>query len=521
MDRGLALVRLNRLVEARQELTKALRLCRRQASPRRVAIALEYTGEYHLANGDSARAATALRRALAIANRIAPEGDIVPEVRRRQAEVALARANAEEALEIARDADQRAAKLGDRYERATALRVEGQALRELNQDAEAIRILREALAILEDLGETFERDRILRMLGDSVDDDETDRPATSGLSARESCQPADQSGVTSKKEVHILLRKYGMIGKSRALVDVMREAANIAPLQIPVLIQGETGTGKELLARAIHKLSRRPRKPLVAFNCATCPPDLLDAELFGHQRGAFTGAHVSRLGLVRSAEGGTLFLDEIGEMREESQARLLRLLDSGEVRPLGSDRMRRVNVRIVAATHVDLEDRIRLKLFRRDLFFRLAGIRLVLPPVRQRRGDLRELIDYFVEEAREKIRSGFAGFSEEVIEKMERYSWPGNVRQLRLEVHRYAALAREGVPIDEWTPSDDEQLAGGLMDRDEAAVILKDPAKLRQFAVDSGGQVADMARSLGVSRAHLYRTLKRLGISLSDLRKKV
>jgi DNA-binding NtrC family response regulator len=310
-----------------------------------------------------------------------------------------------------------------------------------------------------------------------------------------------------------------MIGKSRALVDVMREAVHIAPLQIPVLIQGETGTGKELLARAIHKLSGRPRKPLVAFNCATCPPDLLDAELFGHQRGAFTGAHVNRLGLVRTAEGGTLFLDEIGEMREESQARLLRLLDSGEVRPLGSDRTKRVNVRIVAATHADLEDRIRTKQFRRDLYFRLAGIRLVLPPLRQRPGDLRELIDCFVTEARDKIRPGFAGFSERIIDKMERHSWPGNIRQLRLEVHRHAALAQEGVPIDEWTPSDDDQPAGGLLDREEAAAILKDPAKLRQFTMDSGGQVADMARSLGVSRAHIYRTLKRLGISLGDLRK--
>lgn len=205
-------------------------------------------------------------------------------------------------------------------------------------------------------------------------------------------------------------------------------------------------------------------------------------------------------------------------MREESQARLLRLLDSGEVRPLGSDRTIRVNVRIVAATHADLEDRIRLKQFRRDLFFRLAGIRLVLPPLRQRPGDLRVLVDYFVKEARVTIRPGFAGFSEKIVDKMERYSWPGNIRQLRLEVHRHAALAQEGMPINEWTPSDDEQLAGELMDPDEATAILKDPAKLRQFTLDAGGQVADMARSLGVSRGHIYRTLKRLGISLSDLR---
>lgn len=511
-DRGLALVRLNRLNEARQELAQALRLCRRQASPRRVAIALEYTGEYHLTTGNYPRATAALRRALNIANRIAPEGDIVPEVRRRQAEVALGLEKAEEALEIARDAEERASRLGDRYERATALRVQGQALSELGRDKEASDTLRHALTILEDLGETFERDRILHLLGE---------PEEEQLCVAESQQATGDS--TSKStftssDAHRLLRRYGMIGKSRALIDLMRETAHIAPLEIPVLIQGETGTGKELLAHAIHKLSKRPKGRMVAFNCATCPADLLDAELFGHEKGAFTGANANRLGLVRSAQGGTLFLDEIGEMREESQARLLRLLDSGEVRPLGSDKTVRVNVRIVAATHADLEDRIRQQQFRRDLYFRLAGIRLVLPPLRHRPGDLRELVEHFVNEARQKIRPGFAGFSELTLRKMENYDWPGNIRQLRLEVHRHAALAHDGVAVTQWTPSSEDQLVWDQLDPEEASATLKDAARLRQFMLDTPGTTQHLARVLGCSRSHLYRTLRRHGISIADLK---
>jgi len=298
----------------------------------------------------------------------------------------------------------------------------------------------------------------------------------------------------------------------------MRQVEQIAPLRIPVLIQGETGTGKELFARAIHNMSGRPKGRLIAFNCATCPVDLLDAELFGHAKGAFTGAHQERLGLVRSAEGGTLFLDEIGELREDSQARLLRMLDSGEVRPIGSDRSLRVDVRIVAATHVDLGARIRVHRFRRDLYFRLAGIRLDIPPLHERAGDITELVNYFVLEARQRVRSGFAGFSKNALKMMEGYEWPGNVRQLRLEVQRHAALAEEGVPIDTWSPCGIRHELKIPIEEMEAGLILEDPGLLREFMLNAGGQVPKAAENLGVSRGHLYRVLKRLGITLGELR---
>jgi DNA-binding NtrC family response regulator len=517
--RGLALVRNGRVEEARVELARAIRLSRRQASPRRLAIALEYTGELHIATRQFGRAAHALRRALAIANRIAPEGDIVPEVRRRQAEIALGLAQNDEALGIARDAEQRALRLGDRYERATTLRVQAQALRALQREPEAVAALRQGLSILDELGETFERDRFLKLIGEILPDEETTAEEPPAGTRTETARTSARSkGVPTSKEVRRALDEFGIVGKCRALTDLMRHAIQIAPLDLPILIQGETGTGKELLAQAIHKLGRPPKAPLIAFNCATCPPDLLDAELFGHSKGAYTGAHSNRLGLVRSAESGTLFLDEIGEMREESQARLLRLLDSGEVRPLGSDQSMRVKVRIIAATHADLSARIREQRFRQDLYFRLAGMHLILPPLRNRSGDVRELVDVLVREARETIRPGFVGFSDRVLAAMERYSWPGNVRQLKHEILRVAALAPEGVPVDTWTPSDGGELKPPFLEREKAGEILDDPERLRAILRDHKGQMADVARALGVSRGHLYRVLRRAGISVKEVR---
>ncbi len=510
-DRGLALVRLNRLSDARNELARSLRLCRRQASPRRVAIALEYTGELHLATGRYDRAATALSRALAIATRIAPEGDIVPEVLRRLAEVALGRGLADEALRIARDADDRAARLGDRYERATAIRVQGEAMRALGRQDEASERFDSALEILEDLGETFERDRVLRLLDPAPQQDEETPRTKQQAPKRRSHSPA-------QAELLQLVAQHGMIGSSRPLLDVIRQAALLAPTQLPILIHGETGTGKELLARAVHAMGTSPEGPFVAFNCATCPPDLLDAELFGHSRGAFTGANANRLGLVRSAQGGTLFLDEIGELREESQARLLRMLDSGEVRPLGSDQSISVRIRIIAATHADLKERIRQRRFRPDLYFRLAGIRLILPPLRDREGDLRELVQHFVHEARRAVRPGFSGFTDAVLSKMETFHWPGNVRQLRNEILRLAALAPEERPIDAWDPPDDTETTILPLSRDESARVLRDRDRLSRMIQESEGDMSGTARLLGISRGHLYRVLRQKGIDARSLR---
>jgi DNA-binding NtrC family response regulator len=508
-DRGLALVRLDRADEARLDLAKSLRLCRRQASPRRTAIALEYTGELHLASHNYVRARAALRRALDIANKIAPDGDIVPEVLRRQAEVALALGDVGEALDLAKDAGARAERYGDRYEHATALRVQGQALRSLGKGESGEQVLRSALAILEELGETFERDRILDLLGE-LDDGAIETPLSHTVPT--ATPQVGSAGPLDRRHLQELARRHGLFGSSRRLMDVMRDAFQVSSLNIPVLIQGETGTGKELLAQAIHRMGRWGQGPMVAFNCATCPHDLLDAELFGHTRGAYTGAVSSRTGLVRAAEAGTLFLDEIGELKEDSQARLLRFLDSGEVRSLGSDETKRVQVRIVAATHVDLEERIRRNRFRRDLYFRLTGLRLVLPPLRERRSDIKELIARFTDEARSAIRPGFAGLSRLSIIAMERAQWPGNVRQLKSEILRLAALTPDGVIVDNWAPQETTLTCGLIDDIGDPSLVLEDPRRLSELLRKCDGRVADVATVLGVSRGHVYRVLKQLGI---------
>jgi DNA-binding NtrC family response regulator len=511
-DRGLALVRLGRTAEARVELSKSLRLCRRQASPRRTAIALEYTGELHLACGNNARATGALRRALAIANRIAPDGDIVPEVLRRQAEVALAVAAPDDALRIATDAAERAERYGDRYERATALRVQGQALYALEREVEGEKLLRFALTILEELGETFERDRILAILGE-LDTEPADPAFAEPLPTDpQNPRPADSERPLYHSEIRRIARRHGLFGSSRKLMDVMREAYQVASLDIPILIQGETGTGKELLAQAIHQMGRWSKGPLVAFNCATCPSDLLDAELFGHKRGAYTGATSNRTGLVRSAEGGTLFLDEIGELREESQARLLRFLDSGEVRSLGSDETVRVKVRILAATHVNLEKRVDARRFRRDLYFRLTGLRLVIPPLRERRSDIRLLIARFTDEARDTIRPGFAGLGEAALRAMEQAWWPGNVRQLKAEVMRLAALTPSGKLVNDWSQPSLGRSPEHHVSPQDAALVLSDPVRLSKMLMSYEGRVADVATALGVSRGHVYKILKLHGL---------
>lgn len=519
-DRGLALVRMGRVQDARADLAKSLRLARRQASPRRLAIALEYTGELHLTSGTFYRASEALRRALAIANRIAPDGDIVPEVLRRQAEVALAVGDLAGSTSLAGQAAEKADRLGDRYEHATALRVQGQILQLQGEIQSSRATLRKSLEVLEDLGETFERDRILKLLedpeeiasrtvGEEVPSAETGHPQISTA--------ASTTTTTATKDILALLRKHGMIGSCRALVDMMREVSQVASLDIPVLVEGETGTGKELVARAIHEMGQWSRGPMVAFNCATCPTDLLDAELFGHTRGAYTGAFIRRDGLVRTAMNGTLFLDEIGELREESQARLLRFLDSGEIRPLGSDGAYCVRVRVIAATHVNLEERIRDRRFRRDLYFRLAGLRITLPPLRERRGDIRQLVAHFVDEARRTMRPRFAGISEKVILAMESAEWPGNIRQLKSEVQRLVATAPDGVIADHWVPADGAGTAD-MPDRDEALQILSDAEELRRFLIEHDGRVVAVAKLLGVSKGHLYRVMKRSGIDISTLR---
>jgi two-component system NtrC family response regulator len=254
------------------------------------------------------------------------------------------------------------------------------------------------------------------------------------------------------EEVHTLRaslnEKYGfenILGRSAALLQVLDTTARAARTNSTVLIRGETGTGKELLARAIHFNSARKVKPLITINCSAIPKELLESELFGHTKGAFTGAVADKKGKIEMADRGTLFLDEIGEMPLELQVKLLRLIQEGEIEKIGSEVKNQVDVRIIAATHRDLQAMIEDGTFREDLYYRLAVIPVVLPPLRERVEDIPELVEHFFRKSQEKIGRPHLTLSPALMPYFTRYRWPGNVRELQNVVERIAVLARGDV----------------------------------------------------------------------------
>ncbi len=251
---------------------------------------------------------------------------------------------------------------------------------------------------------------------------------------------------TGAKEIAALnVERFGeLVGSTPGMQKIFALLARIAPRAISVLITGETGTGKELVARAIHDKSPRRDRPFLAINCSGMPDSLLEGELFGHERGAFTGADKARAGLFADADGGTLFLDELGEMSPAMQAKLLRVLEDGEVRPLGSSRTRKVDVRVVAATRAALVRDVNEGRFRSDLFFRLAKVHVELPPLRERTEDIPAIVARLMERC--GWQDGFARISAESWERLTRYDWPGNVRELNNIVERAFALD-DGGPV--------------------------------------------------------------------------
>jgi transcriptional regulator with GAF, ATPase, and Fis domain len=239
----------------------------------------------------------------------------------------------------------------------------------------------------------------------------------------------------------------GMIGTGRKMQQINRLARLVAPRDTAVLIVGETGTGKELVARGIHELSRRSRGPFVVVNCAAIPESLLEAELFGFTRGAFTGAFQSRLGRIHSAHGGTLLLDEVGELPLSMQAKLLRFVQEGEVQRLGSADLFRVDARVIAATNADLMQRVREKQFREDLYYRLAVFPVNLPPLRNRSEDVLPLAEHFLALLCKKAEMPLKTFSPEAASVLKNHAWPGNVRELQHWVERAYVLSESSQQI--------------------------------------------------------------------------
>jgi len=309
--------------------------------------------------------------------------------------------------------------------------------------------------------------------------------------------------------------------------ELMAFARRVAAANVSVLITGESGTGKEVLARAVHAFSDRAERPFVPFNCAAVPRELLESQLFGHRRGAFTGAERDSPGVIRAAQGGTLFLDEIGELGLDLQPKLLRFLEAGEISPLGEPRPLAVDVRILAATNTDLEDAVRSGRFREDLFYRLNVIRMAIRPLRERRDEIPGLVGHFLSRAVEEFRRGHVQLSDEAVEWLVLYSWPGNIRQLSNEIRRMVALAEPGSSIGpdaltrEIQRRTDPARAGAASGRD-ISVSLADKLTptiarieremIRAALSDHRGRVDAAARALGISRKGLYLKRQRLGL---------
>jgi sigma-54-specific transcriptional regulator len=314
-------------------------------------------------------------------------------------------------------------------------------------------------------------------------------------------------------------RAPALLGVSTAIRQVLEQVKQVAGSSIPVLIQGETGTGKELVARAIHEQSPRAAGPFVAVNCGALPDSLLESELFGHRRGAFTGADRAKTGLFEVADGGTLFLDEIGDTSPALQMKLLRVIETRELRPLGDTRIRRVDVRLVSATHRDLEAAIEDGSFRQDLYYRLNAVTLFVPPLRRRRVDIPFLAQHFAEELG-AAQARRITLDEAFLEALSRRDFPGNVRELRNAVERAITLAAEGEPIS----ARDLPPASSAHSPDPTAtwstlrerVERVEAEAIREALVRFGGNRRRMADALGLSRPGLRYKMRRLGLDAPD-----
>jgi len=307
----------------------------------------------------------------------------------------------------------------------------------------------------------------------------------------------------------------GIVGKSAALQKVLEQVAIVAPTDSTVLLHGETGTGKELIARAIHNLSPRRERPYVRMNCAAIPSGLLESELFGHEKGAFTGALIQRKGRFEAADGGSLFLDEIGDISLELQPKLLRAVQEQEFERLGSTRTIQVNVRLIAATHRDLRAMIRDEKFREDLFYRFSVFPIEIPPLRERREDIPLLVNYFVSKVSGRMGRQIKSIPKRVMEILTNCPWKGNIRELANFIERAVILSRGhelDVPVSELPTSSEISVAMGTPStfRQAESCVIIDALRAASGRIAGKGGAAER---LGLKRTTLQNKIRRLGIS--------
>jgi DNA-binding NtrC family response regulator len=331
------------------------------------------------------------------------------------------------------------------------------------------------------------------------------------------------------RELRQRLGKHELVGSGPAMKKLLVQIDRVAASETRVCILGETGTGKELVARAIHEKSPRREHPFITLNCAAVPAELIESELFGHEKGSFTGAASRHVGKFEQAESGTLFLDEIGDMPVAMQAKLLRVLEEGEVERVGGDKPIKVNVRVVVATHRNLEELVRQNAFRSDLFHRVYVFPLLLPPLRERPEDFLELVAHFSRQVAAQNGWKEKAFAPEAIAELRKYSWPGNVRELRNVVERLVLLASDGAvsaaDVRVALPNSDCGAGGALASGGMAAGTLAERTEAFEREVllaeirRHNFHMTNVARTLGLERSHLYKKCQQLGIDLQSLRR--
>jgi DNA-binding NtrC family response regulator len=373
------------------------------------------------------------------------------------------------------------------------------------------------------IAKPFDHDEMLQAVSRILRDRQTVQSLQAERVASGKASASDKSGpVNSNGEI-------GIIGSCPPMQDLYSKIRKVAPTDSNVLVQGESGTGKELVARALHNLSRRAKAPMISVNCAAIPETLIESELFGHEKGAFTGASAGRAGLVEAADGGTLFLDEIGELPLEAQARLLRVLQEGEIRRVGSVQSQKVDVRLIAATHRDLKSLAKVGQFREDLYYRLHVIALKLPALRERGADVNEIANAFLARQSAKAGRNDLRFGPDAEQAIRHYSWPGNVRELENAVERAVILCESpeisadllGIDI-ELSDLDVEEFIGlapqtgnsGSSTAHEPTEDLSLEDYFQHFVLEHQDHMTEteLARKLGVSRKCLWERRQRLGI---------
>jgi len=328
-------------------------------------------------------------------------------------------------------------------------------------------------------------------------------------------QSLEQENVALRQRLDTKFGLENIIGESAAMKEVFEVVRQVAPSPAQVLILGETGTGKELIAKAIHQLSPRRQQPLVTVHCAALPPTLLESELFGHERGAFTGAHERRVGRFELAQGGTLFLDEIGEIDANTQVKLLRFLSERTFERVGSSKTISADVRVLAATNRDLAKEVKAGAFREDLFFRLGSVKVKLPPLRERRSDIPLLVQAFVRDSSQANGKKLKGVAPDAMEALTAYSWPGNVRELYAAVEGAVVLCRGDVITLRDLAAEVRQNEPGSMGVESPGSLIpaetvRDAEKqlIMRALREADGNRTVAARRIGMSRRTLHRKLK-------------